>query len=221
MFDRTVITAAVLAVGMSGAAMAESACKPPADFKNPEPPKPVMSELFSHTEEVFVDAPLAVVHKAIAELELEDQTYRGMSLPSISGTHTVKTGKKVGEETSPGLPNMRTLACFNDGSWVLEEPIEVRQGENDFRYHYVVWNYTSDAFSAVDYGVADIRYIETPGKNTVISWTYSFKPNTKKHPQYAGAEGETKFRQDFLEGPFAELLRGSLAIWKVRSEAAK
>lgn len=219
MIDKTLIAALVLALSGS-AAMAQGACKPPASFNNPEPPKPNLSELFSHTEEVFVDAPLDVVHKAIAELELEDQTYRSMALPSISGTYTMES-EKVGKETSPGLPNMRTLACFNDGSVVLEQPIEVKRSDTDFRYHYVVWNYTSDAFSAVDYGVADIRYMETPGKNTVISWTYSFKPNTNKHPQYAGAEGEKKFRADFLEGPFAELLRGSLVIWKVRSEAAK
>jgi len=215
------ILLATLALSLSTIAIAEAApaCHPPSNFNNPSPPNPApVEELLSHTEEVFVHQSLDVVSKAIAGLELEDQIYRGMALPRISGTYTLQS-EAVGKETSPGLPHSRTLVCFSDGSTVLEQPLEVTRTASDFRYFYVVWNYTSDAFSAVDYAVADIRYIETPGKNTVVSWTYSFKPNTKKHPQYRGVEGEKKFRKDFLEGPFAELLRGSLAIWKVRAEA--
>jgi hypothetical protein len=190
----------------------ESICSPPEGFEEmPVPSIAAPEELASHTEEVTIARPLAVVRRA-ADRPLEDIVAKTSSLPSVSGDYLLTPGEF-------GRPGSRRITCLTDGSTLQEQALERAETEGTFHFRYVVWNYTSEAARPVQYGVGDFLYADLGDGRTRVIWTYSFKLKEQKFPGYLGSFGRVLFRVGFLEREYAAMMRGTLNGTKEFAEA--
>jgi hypothetical protein len=87
------------------------------------------------------------------------------------------------------------------------------------RFRYIVWNYTSEKAEAISFGIGEFFYEALPDEHTRITWTYSFALNESRFPGRLGGFGRFLFRKFFLEGDYAEMMRGVLASIKASAES--
>jgi hypothetical protein len=132
------------------------ACAPPRGFVD-EPPPTIAAEerLISHTEEVIINRPLAVVQISAASTPLEQAIDRSTSLPGVSGTHKLTSGPF-------GVPGSRRITCLTDNSTLVEQVLESTQTQNTGRFRYVVWNYTSPQMRSVQYAIGYFERTKLP-----------------------------------------------------------
>jgi hypothetical protein len=164
----------------------------------------------SHTEEITVDRPLAVVLSAV-DKPFSETIKSSTSLPGITGSHMLTEG-------TFGAPGSRRLNCLSDGSTLVEQVLQRDQHNDSMRFRYVVWNYTSPKARPIVYGVGEFTYSATGGRRTHIGWTYSFELNRHRFPGMFGSLGDYLFRISFLDRSFASMMRGVLASTKTDSE---
>ena len=89
-------------------------CLPPPGFKDiPHPVAAPLERLVSHTEEIIVDRPLAVVLHAV-DKPLSETIKRSDSLPGVTGSYMLTEGPY-------GAPGSRQLNCLSDGSTLVEQ----------------------------------------------------------------------------------------------------
>jgi hypothetical protein len=183
------------------------ACEPPAGFVNP--PRPALApleELVSHTEQMDIARGLAVVMQA-ASRPLQEIIRPTKELPGVRGTFDLK---------GPfGTPGSRRLVCLTDGSLAVEEVLDSEVNPDNRRFRYVVWNYTSRTFRAVDYAVGEFIYTQPASDKTHVNWTYRFALKNER-----GIIDESRFRKSFLERHFAEWMRSVLELKRSTAEAA-
>lgn len=184
------------------------ACEPPAGFVNPPRPDiaPLAELVVSHTEQMEIARGLAVVMQA-ANRPLQEVIRPTKELPGVSGTFTL--------EGRFGTPGSRRLVCLTDGSIAVEEVLHAEANPDNRRFRYVVWNYTSRKFRAVDYAVGEFIYTQPASDKTHVNWTYRFA--LKSGP---GTIDESRFRKSFLERDFAEWMRSVLELTRSTVEAA-
>jgi hypothetical protein len=194
----------------SGAAA--RACAPPPGFVDlPHPTIAAPELLVSHTEEITVDQPLAVVLDAASRTDLKDAIRKSSSLPGVSGEHPLN-------DIPFGTPGARRLVCLSDGSTLEEQVLEQERNQTSSRFRYIVWNYTTRQARPIEYGIGEFRHTEMPGGRTHIVWTYSFKLKDHEFPGYLGALGRYLFRIGFLDRQYAAMMRGTLRAGKPVAE---
>lgn len=203
---------ALVAMGAMQAptASAQTCVPPPGFVDTPHPELAPVEELLSHTEEITIERPLAVLRDLSSKTPLEQTIDRTSSLPGVSGTHRLTQG-----QWGPGT---RRLVCLTDGSIVVEQVLIFDQQPDRERFRYVVWNYTSSKFPPIDYAVAEFLKSEIGGTRTHIRWTYAFQPDRQRYPGYSGGFSDSSFREKFLDSQFAQWMRNNLASGKQRAD---
>lgn len=181
-----------------------------AGLDNPPPPA-IGGPLVSRTETIDVERTLDVAVSAMQSMDLEDTISSSDSLPHVTGTEPLTPGEF-------GAPGSRRLVCLSDGSTVLEEVLLREQDANGYRFRYIVWNYTSPAASAVDYGVGYFEFTPLGSDRTSIRWTYSFSLKRDRLPGRLGGPGRFLFRIAFLDRAYARMMKGTLAAMKAEVE---
>jgi hypothetical protein len=184
------------------------ACEPPAGFV--APPRPdiaPLEKLMSHTEQMDIARGLAVVMRA-ANRPLQEVIRPTKELPGVRGTFNL--------EGRFGAPGSRRLVCLTDGSMAVEEVLYSEVNPDNRRFRYVVWNYTSKKFLAVDYAVGEFIYTQPAPDKTHINWTYRFALKSG-----LGTDERSRFRKSFLDGDFAEWMRSVLELKRTTAEAAR
>jgi len=185
---------------MSIAARASAACAPPPGFVDaPHPQVAPVEDLVSHSEDIVIDRPLASVMKTV-----------------LTGTYLLTR-----EMHAFGAAGSRQFDCLSDGSTLEEQSLARSTTDRDFRFRYVVWNYTTAQARPIRYGVGDFHYTATADGRTRIHWTYSFALNRWRFPGFLGPLGDYLFRAGFLDGQYAELMRGVLRGYKTAAENPK
>jgi hypothetical protein len=202
----------LLAVIGSLCAVSGAACAPPPGFVDvPHPTLVAPKLLVSHTEEITVDQPLAVVLDAASRTDLKDAIHKSSSLPGVSGEYPLN-------DVPFGKPGARRLVCLSDGSTLEEQVLEQERNQTSSRFRYIVWNYTTKQARPIEYGIGEFRHTEMPGGRTHIVWTYSFKLQDHEFPGYLGALGRYLFRIGFLDRQYAAMMRGTLRAGKQNAE---
>ncbi len=188
-------------------------CTPPPEFVDtPHPIVAPIENLVSHTEEIVIERPLAVVLDVEAKTSLEDAIDKNSSLPHVSGTYMLTEGEF-------GQPGSRRVTCLSDGSTLVEQVLENDRTSNSSQYRYVVWNCTSQKARPIVYGVGNFFRSDIGGARTLVRWTYSFQLNGHNFPGILGGFGKFLFRRNFLDRQYAEMMRRSLAGSKARIES--
>src|SRR5256885_1706715 len=105
---------------IAGSGAAAQTCVPPPGFVDvPHPTLAAPEILVSHTEEVIVDQPLAVVLDNASRTDLKDAIHKSGSLPCVSGEYSLN-------DIPFGTPGARRLVCLSDGS-TLEEQVLTKE----------------------------------------------------------------------------------------------
>jgi hypothetical protein len=186
-------------------------CLPPPEFKDtPHPVVAPLEHLVSHTEEIIVDRPLAVVLHAV-DKPLSETIKRSNSLPGVTGSYMLTEGRY-------GAPGSRQLNCLSDGSTLVEQVLLREQRIDRVRFRYAVWNYTSSKARPIAYGVGEFTYSAADNGRTHVRWTYSFQLNRHRFPGMLGGLGDYLFRISFLDRSYAAMMRGVLVSTKADSE---
>ncbi len=189
-------------------------CVPPQGFVDtPHPGLAPVEELISHTEEVTIERPLAVLRDLAARTPLAQGIDRTGPLPGVSATHRLTT-----DVTFP-QPGARRLVCLTDGSTLVEQVLLHEQHPDSDRFRYVVWKYTSPKYPGISYAIGEIVRTAVNATRTHVRWTYSFQLDREAYPGTLGEYGDRVFRESFLERQFAVKMHNSLADGKKRAEA--
>jgi hypothetical protein len=191
-------------------ASAQTCAPPPGFVDTPHPEIAPVEDLVSHTEEITIERPLAVLIELASRTPLAQAIDRSGGLPGVTGTHRLTEGKFG--------PGTRRLVCLTDGSTVSEQVLVMEENPNSTRYRYVVWNYTSPAYPPINYAVAESVRTAVSDTRTHVRWTYSFQPDRQRYPGYLRGFSDALFRENFLNRQFAPKMRNSLANGKKRAE---
>lgn len=176
-------------------------CAPPPEFVDtPHPEIAPLEELVSHTEEVTIERPLAVVRELASKTPLVINRFAG--LPGVTGVHRLNQG--------PFQAGARRLVCFTEGSTASEEVLVWEQAPDKGRHRYMVWNYTSPAFEPVSYAIGEFVHTAIGETRTHVRWTYSFKLKRNSDT--------SSFRKSFIERQWVPYMRSSMAGKKKRAE---
>jgi hypothetical protein len=204
--------ACILIVGIvwTDGASGQSCPLPPGFKDTPHPAIAPLERLVSHTEEITVDRPLAVVLHAV-DKPLSETIKSSTSLPGVTGSHMLTEGPF-------GAPGSRRLNCLSDGSTLVEQMLLREQRIDSVRFRYAVWNYTSSKAHPIAYGVGEFMYSAADNGRTHVRWTYSFQLNRHRFPGMLGGLGDYLFRISFLDRSYAAMMRGVLVSSKADSE---
>lgn len=209
---RLKITSGVVFASIVASAAQASPCTPPPGFVATEPPPPApISELDTHGEDIDIARPLADVLRIVNGMSLAHAIKSPSSLPSVSGNYVFTK--------SFGPPGSRQLDCLTDGSTLVEQVLIREQTATEYRFRYEVWNYTSEQARAVDYAIGEFRFAAEGRSATHIHWTYSFALKRDHFPGYLGPIGDFLFHIGFLDGRYADMMRGTLRGYKAEVEA--
>ena len=187
---------------------------PPADFIDTSPPTVVgPGKLVSRTEEITIDRPLAGVLACVDATSLPDSIGEGGGLPGVAATHTLTPGPY-------GDVGSRHIVKLTDHTTIVEQVLERVRTASEFRWRYVVWNYTTAAAKPLRYGVSEFHYTAAGESSTRVRWTYSFELRTDRFPGFLGVGlGGALLKAAFLNGPYAKWMAANLAGLKARAEA--
>jgi len=105
---------------------------------------------------------------------------------------------------------------LSDGSRSTEQVLEAVPGE---RFRYQVWDYSTAAAKPIAYALGEFLFRPLDGgARTEVAWTYAFRLRPNLFPGNLGGFGRWLMTRVFLEGPYAELMRSSLAAIKTALE---
>ncbi len=198
------ILVAVCALWAAGVGWAESVCVPPRGFKDiPHPTVAPVDQLVSHTEEIVINKPLAVVLAEAEQTSLNQAIKKSHSLPGVAGTYELTSG-------GFGQAGTRRLVCLTDGTTTEEQVLMSTRTKSSAEFRYVVWNYTTPKARPILYGVGDFVRTDLGDGRTRVRWTYSFQLNRSRFPGYLGAFGDYLFRVTFLDREYAAMMRRTL-----------
>jgi hypothetical protein len=199
---------------MTGAAWSADnpPCAPATGFRDtPHPAIASPEQLVSHTEEIFVDRPIAVVSDVMNK-PLNQAIHKSSSLPGVAGDFVLTPGKF-------GAPGTRRIVCLTDGGSVEEEVLKRDGTATSGIFKYIVWNYATPKGRPIAYGVGEFRTVQTDNAHTRVTWTYSFKLKDDVFPGSFGALGRWLFRVRFLDRDYAAMMRTTLSGTKTDAEA--
>ena len=200
---------------LAGLGAASAACEPPRGWVDvPHPEVAPLDQLVSHSEDIVVARPLAVVLKTTNSMDLRHTVKPTSALPGVEGTYLLTK-----QFDHFGAPGSRQFDCLSDGSTLEEQSLIRTQTAQDSRFRYVVWNYTTAAARPIRYGVGEFHYVAIDPNHTAIHWTYSFALNDARFPGYLGSFGQWLFRVGFLDRDYADLMKSVLQTTKSAAEA--
>ena len=187
---------------------------PPAGFVDtPHPPVAGPDRLVSRTEEILIDRPFAHVLAAVDATPLSDSIAKGTALPGVLGTHVLAGG--VFDQ-----PGSRHMIFLDDGTTAVEQILEKTRTDQQYRFRYVVWNYTTAAAKPLLYGLGEFDYAPVGPDKTWVRWTYSFELRKNQFPGFLGVRlGGALLKAAFLNGPYAKWMQATLALTKRNAEA--
>lgn len=188
-----------ISVLAASAGSAQTCVVPPGFVDTPHPQIAPVEELISHTEEVVIERPLAVVRDLAARTPF--RINRSGDLPGVTGAQRLNQG--------PFQAGARRLVCLTDGT-ASEEVLVWEQNPGRTRHRYVVWNYTSPIYVPVSYAVGEFVHTAISDTRTHVRWTYAFKLKPEADPG--------SFREKFLDRLWAPYMQNSLAGKKQRAE---
>jgi hypothetical protein len=207
-----ILTFAIVAACGFDVRPSAASCAIPAGFiDTPHPAVAPIDQLVTHTEDIVINRPLAVVVSA-SDKPLQNAVHSTGSLPGVAGDVSLTPG-------AFGAPGSRRLVCLSDDSTLEEQALEREQNNYSYRFRYVVWNYTSAQARPIVYGVGEFLYSDMSGRRTRVHWTYSFALNRHRFPGYLWSIGDFLFRVDFLDRQYADLMRGTLNGLKSDAES--
>jgi hypothetical protein len=208
---RFILLVVASSMSVAAGAYAQTCAPPPGFVDTARPTVGPAEQLASHTEEITVDRPLAVVMSAGSKTSLKDTIRKAESLPGVAGDYPLNA-------IPFGTPGARRLVCLSDGSTLEEQVLEREENKSFYRFRYIVWNYTTEKARPVEYGIGEFRDSEIGDGHTHIVWTYSFKLKDNEFPGYLGALGRYLFRVRFLDRQYAVMMRGTLEAGKATAE---
>ena len=187
---------------------------PPAGFIDTPPPAVAgPDKLVSRTEEITIDRSLAQVLACVDATSLPDSIGEGGGLPGVAATYTLTPGPY-------GDVGSRHIVKLTDDTTIVEQTLERVRTADEFRWRYVVWNYTTPAAKPLRYGVSEFHYTAAGEGRTQVRWTYSFELRKDRFPGFLGvALGGALLKAAFLNGPYAKWMAANLAGLKARAEA--
>ncbi len=186
---------------------------PPGFVETPHPAIDGPEGRVAHVESIVIDRPLAQVIAAVEATPLSVRHPAAGGLPGVTGTLPL---------TPDGFGPVggRHLVFLTDGTTVTEQVIENGRTDDDWRFRYVVWGYTTAAAAPLRYGLGDFHYsAEGEGKTRCV-WTYSFGLKPNGFPGFLGVRvGGFLLKLAFLNGPYATWMRAGLTAIKGACEA--
>lgn len=196
---------------LSATTAAAQPCLPPPGFKDaPHPTIAPPDQLVSHTEEIVIARPFAVVSAAMKK-PLEKTIVRSDSLPGVAGDHMLTPGIY-------GAPGSRRIVCLTDGTSTEEESLAQHNTPTSSHFRYIVWNYTTPKARPIAYGIGDFQTVQLDPTHTRITWAYTFKLKDDVFPGELGAPGRWLFRVAFLERDYAAMMSGVLRGYQQTAE---
>jgi hypothetical protein len=126
---RFILLVATSSMSVATGTRAQTCGPPPGFVDSPHPSIAPSEQLASHTEEITVDRPLAVVLSAGSKTSLKDTIHKTSSLPGVAGDYPLSS-------IPFGTPGARRLVCLSDGSTVEEQVLEREEGKNSYRFRY-------------------------------------------------------------------------------------
>jgi hypothetical protein len=166
--------------------------------------------LVTRTEQILINRPFQVV--AIAMDTPPNEVIRPSgNLPGVSGTR-VLTGDEFGG------PGSRRVVFLTDDSTLEEQALEREQKDTEFRFRYLVWNYSSPKGRPVEYAIGEFRTSQVDASHTRLIWIYSFKLRNSMFPGRLGGFGRWLFRVTFVDRDYAALMRSALQRYKENAE---
>jgi hypothetical protein len=185
------------------ASVCAAACAPPPGFRDtPHPALTDQAKWVSHSEEIIIQRPLAIVAAAM-DKPLDQTIEKSDSLPGVTGDYMLTNG-------SFGAPGSRHIICLSDGGSTVEESLERENSADSAHFRYIVWNYVTPKARPVQYGVGEFRTVQIDGARTRITWTYSFQLKSTEFPGYLGGLGRWLFKVGFLNRDYAKMMKGVL-----------
>lgn len=176
-------------------------------------PDPIASpdRLVSRVEQVVIEAPLAQVVARVDAMPLSARHPPAAGLPGVVDTVPLSA-------EAFGPVGSRHLVFLSDGANVVEQVVENRRTDAEWRFRYQVWGYTTPAAKPLRYGVGDFHYV-ADGQRTRLTWTYSFELKSDVFPGVLGRTlGGLLLRLAVLDGPYAKWMRTGLAAIKRQAE---
>jgi len=192
---------------------ASAAHRPPPGFVDtPPPPIKAAERLVARVEEIDIDRPLAIVIAAADAMSLEDAIDQGGSLPHVVATRNLTPGPF-------DAPGSRRIVFLSDGSTLVEQILEKRRTDTEYRFRYVVWNYGTRAARPILYGLGDFHYTATSEARTRIRWVYAFELRRDRFPGVLGPLGDWLLKVAFLDRDYAKMMQGTLRRTRAAAEA--
>ena len=188
--------------------------KPPVGFLDSPPPAVAgPDKLVSHTEQITIDRPLAQVLASLDATPLAETISAAGGLPGVAATYTLTPGPY-------GDTGTRHMVFLTDNTTIVEQVLERTRMASEYRWRYVVWNYTTAAAKPLRYGLSEFHYT-AQGEATHVRWTYSFELRKDRFPGVLGVGlGGLLLKAAFLNGPYAKWMSANLAGIKARAEAS-
>lgn len=179
----------------------------------PTPPPPIEAgaPTIARTERIVVARPPAETYAYVVEGPLDAMIPATRRLPGVTGTTPLTPGPW-------GAVGGQRHVHLSDGSRTTEQVIEAVPGE---RFRYQVWDYTTAAGKPIAYALGEFLFRPLDGgARTEIAWTYAFRLRPGVFPGNLGGFGRWLMTKVFLDGPYADLMRTSLAAIKAQLERA-
>jgi hypothetical protein len=174
------------------------------------PPPPIDPEapMIARTERIVVDRPPDAAFAYVVGGPLEAMIPKTRRLPGVTGVTPLTPGPW-------GAVGGRRHVHLSDGSQTTEQVLEAVPGE---RFRYEVWDYSTAAAKPIAYALGDFAFTGLDGGRTEIAWTYAFRLRSNVFPGNLGGLGRWLMKASFIDGPYAELMRASLAAMKAALE---
>jgi hypothetical protein len=175
----------------------------------PPPPIDPAAPMISHTARIVVGRPADAAYAYTVGGPLQAMIPKTRALPGVTGVTLLTPGPwgGVGE---------RRHVHLSDGSQTTEQVLEAIPGE---RFRYEVWDYSTAAGKPIAYALGEFRFAALDGGRTEIAWTYAFRLRGDVFPGALGGLGRWLMQMVFIDGPYATLMRASLAAIKANLEA--
>lgn len=174
----------------------------------PPPPIDPQAPMIARTERIVVERPADAAFAYVVGGPLDAMIPQTRRLPGVIGVTLLTPG-------AWGPVGGRRHVRLSDGSQTTEQVLESVPGH---LFRYEVWDYSTAAARPIAYALGEFRFAGAGGGGTEIAWTYAFRLRPDVFPGNLGGLGRWLMQKTFIDGPYAELMRASLAAIKAALE---
>jgi hypothetical protein len=170
----------------------------------PPPAIDPTAPMIARTERIVVEGPPDAAFAYVVGGPLEAMIPQTRRLPGVIDVTPLTPGPW-------GAVGGRRHVHLSDGSQTTEQVLESVPGA---LFRYEVWDYSTAAAKPIAYALGEFRFAAAGGGRTEIAWTYAFRLRSDVFPGNLGGLGRWLMQKTFIDGPYAELMRASLASIK-------